>query len=441
LAIGLAGLIFIRSVSATVPGTNTLVSANNTGNGQGGDGNTNPGGQWKDPHISADGKFVVFQSSASNMVDNDTNGIADIFVRNLSTGTTTRVDVSSSGVEASSASGTCTSNSSVDAISRTGRYVAFASNSTNLIDGQTTSSWQIFIRDMQTGQTSLVTQTSSGTIANSLSCEVDGVSSDGRFVLFESSATNLGPSVASGGDYLFMADRQLGTFRVLNNSISPIPFQRGHVLVASMSCDGSFVVDTEFQDALTADDTNTFENVYLIDLRNGQTITNLTANEIKPSFEASISCNGDYIAFESESGHTFVPGLIGSTDYTAHFYVYDRINGAFSLADQSSSGTVGNNQVYGIAGVDDNGDTVFESSATNLGSASSPSNEVWFHNNLNGTTELLSRNSAGTAGNGGSTDPGISANGKIATYNSEATNLISSDTNGKRDVFTSLTGL
>src|SRR4051812_15330488 len=128
LVIGLTiGLGYGRSnVSASVPGTNQMVSINSGGTNGGNDLTNNSA-------ISADGKYVVFASSASNLVSGDTNNAQDIFVRNLSAGTTARVDVSTAGVQANSSA---INGYGGPGISKTGRYIVFASNATNLIDGQ-----------------------------------------------------------------------------------------------------------------------------------------------------------------------------------------------------------------------------------------------------------------------------------------------------------------
>ncbi len=98
------------------------------------------------PAISADGRYVAFYSDASNLVAGDTNGARDVFVRDLQTGETTRVSVSSSGAEANG-------DSFAPALSADGRYVAFSSAGTNLVDGDTNDANDIFIRDRQANTT------------------------------------------------------------------------------------------------------------------------------------------------------------------------------------------------------------------------------------------------------------------------------------------------
>ena len=114
------------------------------------------------PSISADGRFVAFLSSASNLVSGDTNGTSDIFVRDTQSNTTSRVSVDTAGAQANSDSGALS-------ISADGRYVAFSSSASNLVSGDNNAAGDIFVRDTQTGTTSRVSVATAGTQANSYS--------------------------------------------------------------------------------------------------------------------------------------------------------------------------------------------------------------------------------------------------------------------------------
>ncbi|MCJ7754847.1 MAG: hypothetical protein MUP13_09800, partial [Thermoanaerobaculales bacterium] len=105
------------------------------------------GGRWQ---VSDDGRFVVFESEASNLVDNDMNGFKDVFVRDLELRTTTRVSVNTDGSDANAPCGR-------PAISGDGRYVAFESVATNLVVGGTSGIGDVFVRDLLTGQTTRIT--------------------------------------------------------------------------------------------------------------------------------------------------------------------------------------------------------------------------------------------------------------------------------------------
>src|SRR5215213_1198972 len=135
------------------------------------------------PEISGDRNYVVFESYASNLVSNDTNGEPDIFVRNQQTGVTERVSVADNESQANSGS------ESDIAMSSDGRYVAFASMASNLVSGDTNGILDVFVRDRLLGQTKRVSVNSSGTqVSGDEHSDFGGlaISSDGRFVAFTS---------------------------------------------------------------------------------------------------------------------------------------------------------------------------------------------------------------------------------------------------------------
>jgi Tol biopolymer transport system component len=153
--------------------------------GRQGDGNSGLFGVAGYPAISADGRFVAFPSDATNLVRGDTNGTTDIFVRDRLTGTTERVSVSSSG-------GQSDGFSEGPALSADGRFVAFHSSASNLVPGDDNFSDDVFVRDRLNGTTEIVSINNSGEEGNSLSFRPD-LSADGRFVAFSSFADNLVP--------------------------------------------------------------------------------------------------------------------------------------------------------------------------------------------------------------------------------------------------------
>ena len=150
--------------------------------------------------ISADGRFVAFQSDADNLVPGDTNGATDIFVHDRTTHETFLVSVTSSGVQATGASEKPT-------LSADGRFVAFRSLADNLVKGDTNGWHDIFVHDRATHKTTRVSVASSGTQANYYS-DYSAISADGRFVAFECFANNLVPGDISGWD-IFVRDRRL----------------------------------------------------------------------------------------------------------------------------------------------------------------------------------------------------------------------------------------
>lgn len=155
------------------------------------------------PVVSADGRYVAFESFASNLVPNDTNGATDIFVRDRGTGVTTRVSVTSSGGQSSWAS-------YKPSVSADGRYVTFESYSPTLVSGDANGTNDVFVHDRATGTTSLVALATGGAQGNGWSQEA-AISANGRYVAFRSGATNLVGGDTNNQDDVFVRDLQTGT--------------------------------------------------------------------------------------------------------------------------------------------------------------------------------------------------------------------------------------
>jgi Tol biopolymer transport system component len=149
--------------------------------------------------ISANGRFVTFQSVASNLVPGDTNGHTDIFVHERATSTTTRVSVGAGGAQANN-------NCNISAISADGRFVAFSSDAQNLVPNDTNDTFDIFVRDRLAGTTRRVSRTASGGQGNGQSYAVS-LSGDAGLVAFGSDATNLVPGDTNRRADIFVRGR------------------------------------------------------------------------------------------------------------------------------------------------------------------------------------------------------------------------------------------
>jgi Tol biopolymer transport system component len=172
--------------------------------------------------ISADGRYIVFTSDASNLVAGDTNSAWDIFVRDRESGETRRVSVSSSGAEGKG-------NSYSADVSADGRYVCFSSTASNLVAGDTNNATDIFVYDVQSGETRRVSVSSTGTEADRASREGPSISADGRYVAFTSAARNLIADDTNTNTDIFVHDLQSGeTQRVsVKSSGAPITSDSG----------------------------------------------------------------------------------------------------------------------------------------------------------------------------------------------------------------------
>jgi Tol biopolymer transport system component len=160
--------------------------------------------------VDNDGTHFAFASEGANLVPNDTNGCRDIFVRNLVTGATTLATVSTNGINSANRM------SSGPAMSAGGGYVAFSSYATDLVPGDANLASDVFVRNLQSGTTLLVSVATNGTSSGNQGSSRPAISSDGRYVLFRSKATTLasGPYTANS-ENLFLRDLQLGVTRAL----------------------------------------------------------------------------------------------------------------------------------------------------------------------------------------------------------------------------------
>jgi Tol biopolymer transport system component len=215
-----------------------------------GPGGVQANGESSRPALSADGRFVAFDSEADNLVSGDTNGTTDIFVRDRKTGTTTRVSLGPHGAQANGGSGD-------SSLSADGRYVAFDSGASNLVPGDTNEVHDVFVRDRKTGKTARVSVGPRGAQANNVSFD-PSISADGRFVVFYSNASNLVPGDTNDTWDVFVHDRKTGrTTRASLFGQSTITFR------PAISADGRYVAFSSEAGNLVPGDTNGVRDVFV----------------------------------------------------------------------------------------------------------------------------------------------------------------------------------
>lgn len=229
-------------------------------------GSSSSSGYCYNPAVSGDGRFIAWQSYKNDLVVGDTNGVYDIFVRDLQTNTTERVSLTQGGLQGNNAS-------TVPAISADGRFVAFSSYASNLVPDDLNNSDDIFVRDRLLGTTEMVSVSSSGTLASGnggIEPQPPSISADGRYVAFEHAAGNLVEGDTNNTYDIFVRDRQAGTTRRI--SVSTAGEQaNGESHWASIYPYGGFVAYTSAASNLVADDTNGVLDIFLYDLTSGVT--------------------------------------------------------------------------------------------------------------------------------------------------------------------------
>jgi hypothetical protein len=278
------------------------------------------------PAISANGQFVVFQSEANNLVPNDTNGDdQDIFVRDLNAGTTTRVSVNSNGEQSRPWNIIASADSRNASISGDGRFIVFESNAINLDPRDTgANNFDIFAHDRQTGQTRQVSVNSQGQVATGASLQENSIgyrpttwssnpviSANGRYVVFQSGATNLVANDTNNRVDIFRHDLETNETILISGGVNDSPANGGSSIGFSrngaISSDGRYVVFQSFASNLVADDNNNALDVFLRDVVTGTTerlSVNSSGQEAvggapASSSDATISDDGRYVAFAS----------------------------------------------------------------------------------------------------------------------------------------------
>lgn len=297
-----------------------------------------------------DGKWVLFSSTASNLVSGDTNGVRDVFLQNTESGEIRRISVSASGAEANGSSNSV-------AISNNGRFVAFNSAATNLTGTDTNGFTDVFLLDLQTNQLSMITRSSSGGQTNGNSI-VNSISDDGRYVVYSSTATNIAAGDTNGESDVFIFDQQ-------NNTTTKISGGFDGGASARISGDGKFVV--------YASSANLSYSL-LYNMSTGET-TDLSSIVGTQTAGALISADGRYVTYWASDDN---PNTI-DTNGIADTYLYDRLTGTVELISMDYSG---NNIADGtgayIQGISEDGRYVYYGSDATIDP-----------NDTNGTTDIF----------------------------------------------------
>jgi WD40 repeat protein len=248
--------------------------------------------------ISGDGRYVAFDSTASNLVPGDTNRASDVFVRDRQTGTTTRVSLRSDGIQANLAG-------EGPSISGDGRYVAFYSKASNLVRGDTNDKFDAFVHDRQTGKTRRVSVRSNGKQANGQTWSAE-ISENGRYVAFYSNASNLVRGDTNDKFDAFVHDRQTGKTRRVSVSTQEDQANRA-AYFPSISGNGRYVAFFSGASNLVRGDTRRGFDVFLRDRTTGTTrLLSVNSNGTKGnriSGWPAISANGKYVVFQSNASN------------------------------------------------------------------------------------------------------------------------------------------
>ncbi len=379
--------------------------------------------------ISADGRFVAIESYASNLVHGDTNSRADVFVHDRHTGETSRVSVSSEGVQGDA-------DSLGPSISADGRYVSFYSRSTNLDLWDRNGEFDVFVHDRQSGETSRVSVSSWGAGGGDESI-TPSISADGNYVAFSSWAPTLVSGDTNGKHDIFVHDRQTGETTRVSVSSGGVQGNEDSAL-PSISADGRYVSFISAASNLVSNDNNAKNDVFVHDRLTGETsIVSVSSGGNQGngnSFFPSTSPDGRYVVFYSDASNLVSEDTNGRRDV----FVHELYTGETARVSLSSEGIQGDQDSSGRFSIisADNRYVVFNSASSNLvvGDSNNAS-DIFVHDRNTGKTTLVSVSYEGFQGNSSSVGPSISADGRFVAFSSYASNLVSGDDNNTWDVF------
>ena len=405
--------ICVLMASVSMAGATELVSvtyngARRTAGAYNGSSNLSP---------SHDGRYAAFESTASNLVPDDSNGVSDIFVRDRQNNTTERVSLTSSGEQASRGVYIC--NTGTPRISGDGRFVAFYSDCNNLSNYQgAMSPFQVFVRDRQNGVTEMVSVTESGAPGNNHSSS-PSISNDGRYVVFQSQAFNLYGSYTMNL-HLYIRDRLLGTTERITDGTNSI-----NGAAPAFSGDGRYVVFMKPENAHNGNGIYRYDRETKVTERVGCA----TAVNNDDRFHPVVNYDGRYVAFPSNCTVASDGKFSGSSMHEV--FIVDLMTGLVEMASVKTDGTQASsaNRFSYYPSISDDGRFVTFSSLVKLDPSIDTNGDydIYLYDRQVKKTVLLSRNYNGGPSNWSSTTPAISGDGREVAFSSQAYNLLPGD--------------
>lgn len=418
LAALIAGLVIVMSVNAVA--YRTLERVNVRSNGI-----QTTGGDSLNPAISVDGRYVAFQSDAPNLVADDDNSVSDIFLHDRATGMTIRV---SRGLDGAQPNGGSTN----PAINADGRYIAFESESTNLVANDNNLNPDIFVYDRDTQTTTRVSVGTGGVEGTQYSYS-PSISADGQLIAFSSYSPNLVAPDGNSNTDIFVYDLAGDAIERITSADAD-----GAAFEPVISGDGRYVTYRSLATNLVENDANTVGDIFLYDRLN-LTTTRVSVNSNGDeangdSQNPSISADGRYIVFESGASNL----VANDSNNYSDIFLHDTTDGTTIRVNINSGGQQAfeGGSSGGVISAD--GQYIaFTSFANSLVQGDNNDlSDIFVHSLADSTTVRASVNNSGQQVAGGhSGQPAISGDGTYVVFQSGAVNLVTGDTNGLTDIF------
>lgn len=378
--------------------------------------------------VSANCHVVTFASAASNLVPGDTKRHVDVFAHNIKTDGTILVSRALAGKRANG-------DSRPNGISANGRFIAYDSGASNLVKDDENGAYDVFVRDTTHPRSERISVPAGGGWADGPSFR-PAISNGGRYVAFDSYATNMVADDQSGGFDVFVRDRDMKTTQRISTGVGGDE-PDGESTGAAISANGRFVVFESGADNLVGDDGNGFVDVFLYDRKTASTSLVSVGTGGSPaddlSDNADISANGRYIAFTSKATNLVANDTNGSI---ADVFVRDRIAGTTRIASVTSGGAqaMDDGSLYGTISADGSIVTFDSFSEGMVPGDSNFAPDVFAHDMSSGVTQRASVSSGGKQGNHGSVASAIGDSGRCVSFTTGADNLVKHDTNDASDI-------
>jgi len=379
----------------------------------------------QDTAISANGRYIVFYSIASNLVNNDTNGWSDVFVHDRLTGQTTRVSVASDGSEGNNASGY--GKPYYSSISADGRFVAFVSAASNLVSNDFNNNKDVFVHDCLTGETKRVSESTDG-IEGTIESYYVSLSADGHYVAFVSR------NKFTPGNPVWDVE-QLYIHNISTNETNYIDVSYNgkganyRIEEPSISGDGRYIAFSSKATNLIPGHVGYDKHIYVYDILSKQ--INQIDKTSFPSDSPHISTDGCYVVF-----HTVDCGIIDICSGLQSIFLWDILDSKTTRIAVASDGTRANMDSIDPSISADGRYISFRTWADNLvDDDHNGKSDVFVHDTHSGKTIRVSVSSNGLEGNDDSDRSSISPDGGYVSFYSSASNLVDNDNNGVDDAF------
>ncbi len=386
-----------------------------------------------EPALNYDGRFVAVSTTAPLGPDDGNGSASDIYVVDRATGFVQRVSHAPDGADPDGAS-------TGPRLSADGRYVAFASEASNLVDGDRNGLSDAFVYDRLTGLAERVSVSSSGTESDGAAGNQIDISWDGRFVAFDATATNLA-GVACG---LYLRDRALGTTECIDVD-NDGGAAEGSSRSPSISADGRLVAFSSSDTGLVDTETGAVGRVYVRyrgtvpeaawppDPGEIATITAPIAPELISaaadgsgggdgrSGGSSVSEDGRWVAFWSEATN-LVPGATGGH---RHVYLHDRETATTTRVTEGANGDSNGYSSYAVAMSRDGRYLAFSSAASNLVDGDdNGSDDAFIYDHDAGTTTRVSKAHDGSQLGGDARPVVLNRSGRIVVFDGRHADVV-----------------